>query len=67
MQLCPKNHEYHNDMEVFSPKATDEQDKPTCPLCLFAVEQAQEKIKNDKSKVWCTPMYLENNITNNEI
>ncbi|XP_073816154.1 prosaposin isoform X2 [Musca autumnalis] len=50
MQMCPKHQEYHNDMEVFSPKATDEQDKPTCPLCLFAVEQAQEKIKNDKSK-----------------
>lgn len=50
MQMCPKHHENHNDMEVFSPKATDEQDKPTCPLCLFAVEQAQEKIKGDKSK-----------------
>ena len=51
MQLCPKNLENHNDMEVFQPVALDEQDKPTCPLCLFAVEQAQEKIKNDKSKV----------------
>uniref|UniRef100_A0A1I8PUJ9 Saposin n=1 Tax=Stomoxys calcitrans TaxID=35570 RepID=A0A1I8PUJ9_STOCA len=50
MQMCPKHQENHNDMEVFSPKTNDEQDKPTCPLCLFAVEQAQEKIKNDKSK-----------------
>uniref|UniRef100_A0A1L8EE11 Putative saposin-related isoform a n=1 Tax=Haematobia irritans TaxID=7368 RepID=A0A1L8EE11_HAEIR len=50
MQLCSKHHDNHNDMEIFSPKSTDEQDKPTCPLCLFAVEQAQEKIKNDKSK-----------------
>lgn len=51
LDMCPKNPQNHEDVEVFSPKATDEQDKPTCPLCLFAVEQAQEKIKNDKSKV----------------
>lgn len=51
LQLCPPNQENHNDMEVFQPIVIDEQDKPTCPLCLFAVEQAQEKIKNDKSKV----------------
>lgn len=51
LQMCPPNHEYHDDMEVFDPQpASDEQDKPTCPLCLFAVEQAQAKIQNDKSK-----------------
>ncbi|KAM7362529.1 prosaposin [Cochliomyia hominivorax] len=50
LQMCPPNHENHDDMEVFDPEPSDEQDKPTCPLCLFAVEQAQEKIKGDKSK-----------------
>lgn len=51
MQLCPKNIEKKEDIEVFHPvPITDEQDKPTCPLCLFAVEQAQIKIRDNKSK-----------------
>ncbi|XP_034117679.1 uncharacterized protein LOC117576754 [Drosophila albomicans] len=53
MQMCPKNVENKQDIEVFNPVTTvhsDEQDKPTCPLCLFAVEQAQIKIRDNKSK-----------------
>ena len=55
MKMCPGHNANFDDMEVFDvpakKPASDETDKPTCPLCLFAVEQAQEKIKNDKSKV----------------
>ncbi|XP_017039360.1 prosaposin [Drosophila ficusphila] len=51
MQMCPKNLPKRDDVEVFHPKpSSDEQDSPTCPLCLFAVEQAQMKIRDDKSK-----------------
>ncbi|KAH8311032.1 hypothetical protein KR044_003909, partial [Drosophila immigrans] len=53
MQMCPHNADYKQDFEVFQPDTTshnDEQDKPTCPLCLFAVEQAQIKIRDNKSK-----------------
>ncbi|EDV90600.1 prosaposin [Drosophila grimshawi] len=57
MQMCPRNLELSEDIEVFQPETTvhnsspnDEQDKPTCPLCLFAVEQAQIKIRDNKSK-----------------
>lgn len=50
MQLCPPNHSKHDDVEVFKPYF-DSYDKPTCPLCLFAVKEAQEKIRDDKSKV----------------
>lgn len=52
LQMCPPNHANHEDIEVFAPIAVEktESDKPTCPLCLFAVEQAQMKIKDNKSK-----------------
>ncbi|EDW16612.2 uncharacterized protein LOC6575135 [Drosophila mojavensis] len=51
MQMCPRNIENHDDIEVFNPSpVSDQQDKPTCPLCLFAVEQAQIKIRDNKSK-----------------
>lgn len=58
LSLCPANHDKFDDVEIFAPETTKqlrqpdvESDKPTCPLCLFAVQQAQIKIKNDKSKV----------------
>lgn len=41
MKMCPQNE--------FTSKY-DNSDKPTCPLCLFAVEQAKSRIKNDKTK-----------------
>ncbi|KAM8706280.1 hypothetical protein ACLKA7_010541 [Drosophila subpalustris] len=52
MQMCPRNIEKQEDIEVFQPVTLNngEQDKPTCPLCLFAVEQAQIKIRDNKSK-----------------
>lgn len=53
MQMCPRNIEKQEDIEVFHPETiinNDQQDKPTCPLCLFAVEQAQSKIRDNKSK-----------------
>ncbi|EDX15065.1 uncharacterized protein LOC6730279 [Drosophila simulans] len=50
MQMCPKNLPKKDDVEVFIQPASDEQDHPTCPLCLFAVEQAQMKIRDNKSK-----------------
>lgn len=52
MKMCPSNIEKQEDIEVFHPVALNhgEQDKPTCPLCLFAVEQAQAKIRDNKSK-----------------
>lgn len=43
MRMCPKTSKPTN-----IEKKT--QDKPSCPLCLFAVEQAQIKIKDDKTK-----------------
>lgn len=53
MQMCPRNIEKQEDIEVFHPaqvNSDDQQDKPTCPLCLFAVEQAQIRIRDNKSK-----------------
>ncbi|XP_004521255.1 uncharacterized protein LOC101456930 [Ceratitis capitata] len=57
LAMCPPNHENFDDVEIFAPETSkpvvqpkDLSDKPTCPLCLFAVEQAQIKIKDDKSK-----------------
>ncbi|XP_067617016.1 uncharacterized protein Sap-r isoform X2 [Eurosta solidaginis] len=60
LAMCPPNHDSSDDVEIFAPETpkqhttaiahNDESDKPTCPLCLFAVEQAQQKIKNNKSK-----------------
>lgn len=60
LQMCPPNHANHEDIEVFAPIAVEktESDKPTCPLCLFAVEQAQMKIKDNKSKVRFVSFYL---------
>lgn len=64
LQLCPKNVDFDRDFELIIPVAEStrqpettrqamdgQQDKPTCPLCLFAVEQAQRKIRTNKSKV----------------
>lgn len=53
MQMCPRNIEKQEDIEVFHPETiinNDQQDKPTCPLCLFAVEQAQTVIRDNKTK-----------------
>ncbi|XP_036212766.2 prosaposin [Bactrocera oleae] len=57
LSMCPANHDNFDDVEIFAPETTKqstqrnvESDKPTCPLCLFAVQQAQAQIKNDKSK-----------------
>lgn len=51
LKMCPAS---VNDMEVFSAKPVEVQiesgDKPSCPLCLLAVKQLQDVIKNDKSK-----------------
>lgn len=51
IKMCPPSKSLH-DVEVFAPglAAKTESEKPTCPLCLFAVQQAQEKIKDKKSK-----------------
>lgn len=51
IKICPSNKSFH-DVEVFAPESLSQTDtdKPTCPLCLFAVAQAQEKIRNHKSK-----------------
>ncbi|XP_018799712.1 PREDICTED: uncharacterized protein LOC108975589 [Bactrocera latifrons] len=57
LSMCPANHDNFDDVEIFAPETTKpatqpnvESNKPTCPLCLFAVQEAQEKIKTDKSK-----------------
>lgn len=53
LQMCPPNHANHEDIEVFAPAVVEkavESDKPTCPLCLFAVEQAQIQIRDNKTK-----------------
>ncbi|XP_036324758.1 prosaposin [Rhagoletis pomonella] len=60
MAMCPPNHDNFDDVEIFAPETpkvaatparpVDESDKPTCPLCLFAVAQAQQKIGDNKSK-----------------
>ncbi|XP_022213394.2 prosaposin [Drosophila obscura] len=53
LQMCPHNLDNQEDIEVFHPVPVttgDQQDQPTCPLCLFAVEQAQSKIRDNKSK-----------------
>lgn len=43
MRMCPQN------SRIATPDIKSE-DKPTCPLCLFAVEQAKIRIKGDKTK-----------------
>lgn len=60
-EVCPKmrmcSQKANEDVEIFSLnptinvdiKAGGEGDKPTCPLCLFAVQEAQNRIKSDKS------------------
>ncbi|BFF92326.1 uncharacterized protein DMAD_10406 [Drosophila madeirensis] len=53
LQMCPHNLDNKEDIEVFHPihvTTGDQQDQPTCPLCLFAVEAAQSKIRDNKSK-----------------
>ncbi|XP_053678850.1 uncharacterized protein LOC128729217 [Anopheles nili] len=54
LRLCPTATE---DAEVFAPgqvevtfEARGGSDKPTCPLCLFAVSQLEESVKTDRSK-----------------
>ncbi|XP_035896094.1 uncharacterized protein LOC118505009 [Anopheles stephensi] len=54
MRMCPAARE---DVEIFAPgqvEVTVEgragNDKPTCPLCLFAVSQLEESVKTDRSK-----------------
>ncbi|XP_052868178.1 uncharacterized protein LOC128274121 [Anopheles cruzii] len=55
MRMCPANGNV--DAEVFAPgqvevtvDANAGSDKPTCPLCLFAVSQLEESVKTDRSK-----------------
>uniref|UniRef100_A0A182W5X7 Saposin n=1 Tax=Anopheles minimus TaxID=112268 RepID=A0A182W5X7_9DIPT len=54
MKMCPSANE---DVEIFAPgrvevtiEARAGNDKPTCPLCLFAVSQLEESVKTDRSK-----------------
>ncbi|XP_052900380.1 uncharacterized protein LOC128306806 [Anopheles moucheti] len=54
MKMCPSTNE---DVEIFAPgqievtiEARAGNDKPTCPLCLFAVSQLEESVKTDRSK-----------------
>ncbi|XP_058821417.1 uncharacterized protein LOC131683436 isoform X2 [Topomyia yanbarensis] len=54
LRLCPAA---NDDIEIFAPAQIDVKidansgkDKPTCPLCLFAVTQLEENIKNDRTK-----------------
>uniref|UniRef100_A0A182MI21 Saposin n=1 Tax=Anopheles culicifacies TaxID=139723 RepID=A0A182MI21_9DIPT len=54
MKMCPAANE---DVEIFAPgqvevtiEARAGNDKPTCPLCLFAVSQLEESVKTDRSK-----------------
>ncbi|XP_055542116.1 prosaposin isoform X1 [Wyeomyia smithii] len=54
LRMCPAANE---DIEIFSPAEIDVtidanagKDKPTCPLCLFAVTQLEESIKNGRTK-----------------
>lgn len=54
LHMCPATRE---DIEIFAPAQIDVtidanagNDKPTCPLCLFAVTQLEESIKNDRTK-----------------
>uniref|UniRef100_A0A8D8AVK0 Prosaposin n=1 Tax=Culex pipiens TaxID=7175 RepID=A0A8D8AVK0_CULPI len=54
LRMCPAS---NDDIEIFAPAPIDVtidanagQDKPTCPLCLFAVSQLEESIKNDRTK-----------------
>lgn len=43
LRMCPQN-------SITSASEPKYEDKPTCPLCLFAVEQAKNRIKQDKTK-----------------
>lgn len=59
-EICPQLHmcpAARDDIEIFAPAQIDVtidanagKDKPTCPLCLFAVTQLEESIKNDRTK-----------------
>uniref|UniRef100_A0A182QQD3 Saposin n=1 Tax=Anopheles farauti TaxID=69004 RepID=A0A182QQD3_9DIPT len=58
MRMCPAVS--NADVEIFMPgeaaqvevtiEARAGNDKPTCPLCLFAVSQLEESVKTDRSK-----------------
>uniref|UniRef100_A0A6E8VEF0 Saposin n=1 Tax=Anopheles coluzzii TaxID=1518534 RepID=A0A6E8VEF0_ANOCL len=54
LKMCPSA---SLDVEIFAPApvevsitARGDKDKPTCPLCLFAVSQLEESVKTDRSK-----------------
>lgn len=51
MKLCPKN---VDDVEMLAPDTMNveinEKAKPTCPLCVLVVKEAEDYIKNEKSK-----------------
>ncbi|XP_055602732.1 uncharacterized protein LOC129751295 [Uranotaenia lowii] len=54
LKMCPKS---NDEIEIFAPAQIDVtidsnggNDKPSCPLCLFAVSQLQETIKNERTK-----------------
>ncbi|XP_058444014.1 uncharacterized protein LOC131425826 isoform X2 [Malaya genurostris] len=54
LRMCPAA---NDEIEIFAPAQIDVKidanagkDKPTCPLCLFAVTQLEENIKNDRTK-----------------
>lgn len=51
LKMCPSN--VPDDVEVIAPGmdvTVNEEDKPTCPLCVLVVKEAEDYIKNDKSK-----------------
>ncbi|XP_055923775.1 uncharacterized protein LOC129954113 [Eupeodes corollae] len=48
--LCPKKSETNPALSTPTQQPQVETNKSTCPLCLFAVQQAQELIRDNKSK-----------------
>lgn len=51
LKMCPNNVE---DVEIIAPDTMDvkvnEEAKPTCPLCVLVVKEAEDYIKNERSK-----------------
>lgn len=51
LKMCPENVE---DVEIIAPGTMDvkinEKAKPTCPLCVLVVKEAEDYIKNERSK-----------------